>query len=171
MNNRQKNIVLLVSFVLSLFLVYHLAIKKTVIYKAMHTGLLKEKKTLNNAVEKKQFFQQKNKYLDSILKSKNISAHNSFQQTLLKNIGDFMSGEKIEIETFQKPHISLQNQTNVKTYSFTVKGDFNSLLKLIHHLEKQHLGELNSVNFEKKRNYKNRKDYLVLVIYLQRMRG
>lgn len=170
MNNKQKNIALLVGSVLSLFVIYQLAIKKTVASKKAYTELQKEKNLLDNASERIKYLKQKNNYLDSILKKNDVAIYNSFQQTLLKKISDFSSEQNIEIQSFNEPHISSENQTTKETYSFSVKSDFISILQLINHLEKQRLGELISIHFEKKKNYRTRKDYLVATLYLQKMK-
>ena len=58
----------------------------------------------------------------------------------------------------------------LKTYSFTVKGSYANILKLIYKFEQHgNFGKLISVNFEKKKNYKTGKVNLECKIFLQKI--
>ncbi|WP_093869742.1 hypothetical protein [Tenacibaculum sp. MAR_2010_89] len=94
MNNQQKNIGLLVGFLITLFVVYNFTIKNTFEVKNKYSNLLKEKQLLNNATNRTIYLTQKNNFLDSILKSRNVSLKNSFQQTLLQKITSFSEEKK-----------------------------------------------------------------------------
>jgi hypothetical protein len=54
------------------------------------------------------------------------------------------------------------------TYSFAMKAGFDVLLRLINTIERQQLGELIAINFEKKRNYRRNKEELIGEFYIQR---
>lgn len=171
MNNFQKKIVLPIGFILVLFLIYNLAIKKTVIAKKEYKELLQEKRLLDNATAKIDYLNKKKAYLDLFLKQQKISVNSSFQQILLQKITAFSKNDKIEIIAFNKPHVFSNNSTMLETYSLEVKGSFTSLLKLVNYLEISSLGELASVNFEKKKNYRTRKEYLKAMVYLKRIKN
>ncbi|CAM1356413.1 hypothetical protein [Tenacibaculum halocynthiae] len=171
MNNQQKNIGLLVGFLITLFVVYNFAIKNTFEVKNKYSNLLKEKQLLNNATNRTIYLTQKNNFLDSILKSKNVSLKNSFQQTLLQKITSFSEEKKIEVLAFDEPHEFIEKNTTITTFSFEVKGDFSTLLKLINHIEQQQLGELISIHFKKKKNYSKNRIYLTAAIFLQKIKN
>ncbi|WP_299158452.1 hypothetical protein [uncultured Tenacibaculum sp.] len=171
MNNSQKKILLPVGFLMALFIVYNFAIKNTLGVKKEYTGLLKEKKILDNATAEINYLNKKKKHLDVFLKENKISVNSSFQQILLQKITQFSLNDKIEIRAFNKPHIIKNSSTLLETYSFEVKGNFSKILKLINYIEKSNLGELFSVNFEKKKNYRTRKEYLIAKIYLKRLKN
>lgn len=136
MDSKQKNITLLIGFLAMLFLTYRLAIRKTILAKRTYADLQKEKELLDNASQKILFLQQKNRYLDSLLKQRDVSIHNSFQQTLLKKINDFsLSDKQIEIQSFNQPHVYTNNQITKETYVFSMKGSFMSILRLVNHIE------------------------------------
>jgi len=171
MNNQQKNIGLLIGFLVCGFIVYQLAIKKTIAAKNKHEQLLIEKNLVDNAGSKIEYLNQKNGNLNSFLVSNNLSIDNSFQQMLLEKINVFANKENIKIVAFNKPHIIEGAQTVVETYSFKLKGGFVGLLKLINYIEQQRLGALISIDFEKKKNYKTRRDYLTVNIFLQKIKN
>lgn len=171
MNNKQKNIGLLVGFLVSIFISYHFAIKQTVEVKKRNVALLKEKKLVDNAATKIQYLHQKNNDLATFLISNNVSIESSFQQMLLERITEFSKERDIDVIAFNQPHKIENNQTTIETYSFKLKGDFVSLLKLINYLEHQQLGELISINFEKKKNYKTNRNYLTATVFLQKRKN
>lgn len=169
MTNKQKTISLIVSFFILLIISYVFSVKNTLKLKDRVTTLIKEKKMLANAGDLIFNFQQENKYLDSILVRKNISIENSFQQILLQKLNTFSKFESIEIIAFDAPHLFIENNTKLMTYSFEIKGNFRSLLKLINTIERERLGEIKSVNFEKKRNYRNNKKKLTCKFYISKL--
>ncbi len=171
MNNFQKKIVIPIGFVLAMFLIYNLAIKKTLAAKNEYKVLLQEKKKLDNANNEIEYLNKKKAHLDIFLKKHKISINSSFQQILLQKITQFSNKDKIEIIAFNKPHLFNYNSTTLETYSFEVKGGFVSLLRLVNYIDKSNLGELISVNFEKKKNYRTRREYLKAMVYLKRIKN
>lgn len=169
MSDKQKNIALVFGFVFLLVISYFFSIQKTIALKTRSNKLEKDKELVLNASQRIFGLQQENAYLDSILQLKDLSLENSFQQTLLNRIGSFSKKEKIDIISFQEPHIFMQNNTNLNTYFFEIKGSFNALLKLVYYLEQQQLGTLISINFEKKKNYRKNKEELFGEFHIQKM--
>lgn len=169
MSNQQKNIGLLIGFLASVFIAYNFSIKKTIAFKNRNFELIQEKNLVDNAVAKIQFLQQKNNSLTTFLTSKNVSLESSFQQMLLEKVTQFSKDKNITTIAFNKPHKVQDEQTTIETYSFKLKGDYVSLIKLINHLEQEQLGKLISVNFEKKKNYKTNRYYLTSTIFLQKI--
>ena len=167
MNNKQKNKVLLVSFLFILVFSYVFSIQKTVELKSELISLSNDKKKLLDANKSIMQLQQENNSLDSILRHKDISFENSFQQTLLKKLNDFSKRRSMDIISFKQPHVYTDNSTVLMSYEFQVKGNFKSLLELTNMIEREQLGELISVNFEKKRNYRNNREELTGLFYIQ----
>ena len=167
MKDKQKNIALIVGFLVLLIISYVFSIQKTLDLKSNVKELTKEKELVSNASERIFNLQQENKYLDSILQLKELSIENSFQQTLLQKLNAFSKTATIEIISFNEPHLFREINTNLMTYSFEVKGTFKTLLKLVNTLEKQQLGEIISINFEKKKNYRRNNYELTALFHLQ----
>ncbi|MCF2875145.1 MULTISPECIES: hypothetical protein [unclassified Tenacibaculum] len=171
MNSSQKKILIPVVFLAALFIVYKLAIKNTLELKSEYSELLKEKQLLDNATAEINYLNKKKRHLDAFLKENKISVNSSFQQILLQKITQFSLEDKVEIKAFNKPHIQKNNSTVLETYSFEIKGSYMKILKLINYIEKSNLGELFSVSFEKKKNYRTRKEFLTAKIYLRRLKN
>jgi hypothetical protein len=169
MTDKQKNIGLVIGFLLLLIISYVFSIQRTIDLKSKLTTLKKEKELLSNASERIFNLQHENKYLDSILQQKELSIENSFQQLLLNKLNAFKKETSMEVISFNEPHKIVKNNTNLSTYTFEIKGSFSTLLKLTNFLERQQLGKLTSVNFEKKRNYRKNREELTGLFYLQKL--
>jgi hypothetical protein len=169
MNIKLKNRILVIGFLLSLLIAYNFAISKTIEVQRVVRELSKEKLLLNNVSNRISSLNLKEQQLNSILKSYNVSINNSFQQTLLQNITSFSKNNNLQIIAFNEPHLFNSNITKLSTYSFEIKGNFISLLKMINYLEQQQFGELISIQLEKKKNYRTNSSYLTCVVLLQKV--
>jgi hypothetical protein len=169
MDIRIKNKILVIGFIVSLFIVYKFAVSNTIEVKKMVKNLNNEKLLLNNISDKILNLQVKEAQLDVILKKRNISINHSFQQTLLQNVNSLAEENSLQIIAFNEPHKYNSGITKLFTYSFEVKGDYISLLRMINHLESLQLGNLISVNFEKKKNFRSNIHYLTCKVLLQKV--
>jgi len=167
MTNKTKNILLLVGFFLSLIACYQLAISKTITLKR-ELSLLKQQETFFGDTSKKiSLLKQKEKYYDGLLSKYQLNG-SSIQNSLLKTINTFADSTHIQVVSFLEPHIVFQNELKISTYLFTLEGDFNSILKLIHSLEQDtKFGEIVNLHFEKKTNFKTGTFYLQAHVLLK----
>lgn len=169
MSVRQKNIVLVIGFLFSLWGSYHFAIKRTLELSSQVAQLEKDKELVENASQRIFGLQRQNKYLDSILKVRELSIGTSFQQTLLQKINILQHQDNFKISGFNQPHRTIENNTMVSTYDFELQADFRTLLDNLNKLEEASLGNLVSVSFEKRRNYRTNRWELYGKFYLQRL--
>ena len=73
-----------------------------------------------------------------------------------------------KVVNFLEPHETIQNDLTVKTYGFTLEGDYNAILRLAHKLEQEtKLGEIINLHFEKKKNFRSWKYYLQAKVLLK----
>ncbi|WP_303316678.1 hypothetical protein Q4Q34_07695 [Flavivirga abyssicola] len=167
MTNKSKNIVLVTGFVLVLILCFKLAISKTITLKKEYNTLKQEEFLLKNTPKQLSLLKQKEKYYDSILNKYQIKG-SSIQNNLLKTINTLANDNKLKVIHFLEPHVIENNNLSVKTYRFSLEGDYNNILKLVYHLEQQtKFGEIISLSFEKKKNFRTRKHYLQAHILLK----
>ena len=169
MTNKQKNIALVVGFLLLFLISYVFSIQKTIDLKSKLTMLTKQQELMSNAGTQIFNLQQKNRHLDAVLQQKELSLNNSFQQVLFNKLNVFKKECSIEVITFNEPHQIIKNNTKLLTYSFKIKGNFIALLQLTNYIERQQLGTLTSVNFEKKKNYRRNKEEITGLFYLQKL--
>ncbi len=167
MTHKTKNIVLVVGFVLILIFCYKLAISNTLVLKKEYKDLKQEALLLKNTPKQLSLLKQKQTYYDSLLNKYQIEG-GSIQNNLLKTINTFCSNNNLKVVGFLEPHISKTNDLTIKTYRFTIEGDYNAILKLIHHLEQQtKFGEIINLHFEKKKNFRTGKHYLHVSVLLK----
>ena len=169
MTNKQKNIALVVGFLLLFLISYIFSIQKTIDIKSKLTMLTKQQELMSNAGTQIFNLQQKNRHLDAVLQQKELSIKNSFQQVLFNKLNVFKKECSIEVLSFDEPHQSIKDHTKLLTYSFKIKGNFIALLQLTNYIERQQLGTLTSVNFEKKKNYRRNKEEITGLFYLQKL--
>tara|TARA_B110000114_G_scaffold16849_1_gene16328 strand:+ start:2404 stop:2916 length:513 start_codon:yes stop_codon:yes gene_type:complete len=168
MTIKQKNKILLGSFICLLILCYQLAIKQTLQFKAKYKSLEKEALILKNVPQKLATLNKKNSYYDSILTQFQLEG-SSIQNNLLKSINTFAVTHNLTVVHFLEPHLATGTDSYVvKIYEFTIEGNYNSINQLVYNLEQQSkYGEIISLNFEKKKNYKSGHYYLQAQILLK----
>lgn len=167
MTNKSKNIVLVVGFLIGLMLCYQLAISKTLSLKNQYDGLKQEDVLFKNTPKQLSLLKQKQKYYDSLLNEYQIKG-SSIQNSLLKTINTLSEENNLKVIRFLEPHILKENDLTIKTYQFTIEGNYNSILKLIHHLEQNtKFGEITNCHFVKKKNFRTGKYYLQANVLLK----
>ncbi|WP_156772409.1 hypothetical protein [Urechidicola croceus] len=138
--------------------------------KKEYAELVAQQNLFANIPTKVASLSKENIYLDSILNKYQFSADKSFQSNLLESITEFSENNNIDVVSFEEPHTYLKNGTSVSSFMFAVKGNFNDMLKLVYEIEQiKKLGNILSVNFEKKKNYRTNKEFLQCKILLQRI--
>ncbi len=167
MKTKTKNIILFAAFFLALILCYQLAISKTVALKKTFNTLKTQEELFKNTPRQMSLLKQKQKYYDSLLNMYQIHG-NSMQNNLLKTINTFADSSNIKVSNFLKPHSIIRNDLKVNTYQFTLEGNYNAILRLIHQLE-QHtkFGEIINLHFEKKKNFRTGRHYLQAHVLLK----
>lgn len=167
MTKQQKNIALTVSFILALILCYQLAIKNTLQLKEQHTHLANEAVSLKSAPQQLALLKQKNVYYDSLLTRFQLGG-SSIQNNLLKVINTYASNNALKVVDFLEPHVSTNDNLVIKTYDFTLEGTYNNINQLVYLLEqKTKFGEVISLHFEKKKNYRTGRFYLQARVLLK----
>ncbi|WP_040278305.1 hypothetical protein [Psychroserpens damuponensis] len=160
MKQKTKNIYLICSFVLLLIIAYKFSFSNTIEAKNDYNLLAQETSAFDNMPMQLAILKQKEKYYDSLLTIYKLK-DNSIQNSLLKTINSYADAKNIKISNFIEPHQIEQGDSKINTYQFTLEGDYNTIITLIHQLEQNtKFGEVINLNFEKKKNYKTGRFYL-----------
>ncbi|AXG69203.1 hypothetical protein KORDIASMS9_01423 [Kordia sp. SMS9] len=167
MSNTLKNRVLIGGFIVLLFLCYKFAIANTFALKSEYSKLTKEQKIFENTPKQIALLKKKEHYYDSLLTKYKIGG-TSLQNNLLNTVATFAKINDLKVVDFLEPHVFSEKSLTINTYSFTVEGHFNNILQLIYTLEQRtKYGEVISVSYEKKKNYRTGTSYLQAKIVLQ----
>jgi len=164
---KRKNIILGIVFVLICAFAYQFSIKKTFNYKKQFEdiqGSLEQEKLIKQNILQ---LTQHKAYLDSLVKIHKITTTN-LQNELLTSLNSFCETHDCEIASFEEPHVdSIGNIEN--TYNrFSLRGNYKQLINTIYELEYgKNLGQLVSVSFETKKDYKRNNIYLTADILIK----
>lgn len=158
---------LVVGFVLALLLSYKVAISRTLVLKKEYDSLKNEAALFENTPKQVSLLKQKQLHYDNLLSKYQLNG-GSVQNSLLKTINAFADSTGLKVIGFLEPHTLLQNDLKISTYQFTLEGDFNAILKLIHKLEQDTgFGEIINLHFEKKTNFRTGNSYLQAQVLLK----
>lgn len=152
MTSKTKNTILILSFLITLMVCYQLAIVKTIDLKKEYNNLKQQEILFANTPKQVMLLKQKQQYYDGLLSKYQLNG-SSVQNNLLKTINIFADSTNIRVIGFLEPHIIHKNDLKISTYQFTLEGDYNAIIKLIHKLEQDtKFGEIIHLAFEKKTN-------------------
>ncbi|PKD18739.1 hypothetical protein APR41_17680 [Salegentibacter salinarum] len=170
MNQKNKNIALIIGLLLIGFLSYEFSISNTL---EVVDNLKELDKTINKNTSQPEEISKINKeeiYLDSIIQAKRLGDV-SLQNNLLNVLNKYAENVGYKIISFQKPHLLKDGNTTITTFGFTLEGDYKSIEKILYILENQYIfGEMTHVNFLKEKDYGKKEEYLqcrVLIQHLQ----
>jgi len=167
MSPRHKNIALVVGFILTLLLAYQFAISKTLDLKNEVSSMSGEALKFQSLPQMQANLYQQGIFLDSVLATNNIKDI-SIQNNLLEYLNSRSEELPIAISNFSEPHIYSDDDAPKTSYAFLLKGDYFSILETIYQLEQEYnFGSVKHVSFEKKFDYRKRKNFLECSIIIE----
>tara|TARA_R110002124_G_scaffold17532_3_gene73533 strand:+ start:419146 stop:419664 length:519 start_codon:yes stop_codon:yes gene_type:complete len=169
MKLQTKNRALILGFMLILLIAYHFAISKTFEtrseLKTIETQTLGygDLSVMNGKLKLKEV------QMDSILSKNNLN-NTSIQNNLLEVLNTKASDETFKISEFNEPHQVTQDAVTITSYQFTLQGNFEGMQEVVYSLEQEYsFGKITHVSFEKKRDFRKRKDYLKCSVILENL--
>jgi hypothetical protein len=171
MNSKQRNIILLLGFVALIWIAYFFAFSKTIKAIQQYRKLKHQDEFFTSASQNLNNLKQQVIYYNSLLSKYQISSESSYQNNLLNTLNEYSKAHKLKIINFKDPiRFQLNHSAIQETYIFTVESDYNSIVNLIYNLEQRHkFGKIISARFEKEKNYKTQKRYLLCTVFLQKV--
>ncbi len=167
---KNKNRVMLVLAVALLYLVYKLAVSKTVkVYNDF--AYLKSQVILSKNIDTKldDLSKQLNA-VEGIFKSSITSGNNS-QEKILETVTNYCKQKPVLLKEFPKSMMKETNGYLVELNYFTVEGDYINLLNLVYTMEQQiKVGKVASVKFNLKENQQTKQHELTATIYVQNLK-
>jgi len=168
MRPNRKNKLLLAGFGLLLFLSYKFAISNTISSYREYQEKAEALKTRKFSKELIVKLRQKEREMDALSATYNITNPATFQNDLLGELARYSKRFQLKIVDFSEPHVSEKNGVVTTTYFFTFEGSFNGFLILLNQIEnKPELGTVKHLNFLKKHNFKSGKDEVFFKVGLQ----
>lgn len=170
MKQGTKNILLLLFFVLLLFLAYQYSFTKTFELKAKLEQLHLQNSPNLQSETNQYDLNERELFLDSII-NKNFSG-SSLQNDLLEVLNKNSKDKSFKIISLNEPHLYIsEDNSETTSYRFVLEGNYQDLEKVLYTLEKVYsFGNLAHINFEKKKDYRLNKEFLVCSVLLQNVR-
>lgn len=168
MKLNKKNKMLILGFIIAIYICYSFAISNTfAAYNEYHSKKELIALSKNTPVIIHQL-RQKEKQLDGILSQYNISATESFQNDLLKQLSVYCNAYQLKIIDFKEPHIFTDKDFVTTSYIFSLEGSFNGCLTLLNKIENNpSFKNIKHLNFTKKKDYKTNIDHLFVEVIIQ----
>lgn len=163
---KQKNWLLLAGIVFFSFIVYFMAIVKTIDMASQCAELEEQIKTAGNAPGEIARLEAKLQELDA---KAGVSSDNvEFQQALLERVTTYCSNNRVSLKEFPANHVYTSNEVEVETNQLKVEGGFSNLLNLVFSLEQtERIGRVISVCYETQTDVRTKRVSLTAKIYVQ----
>lgn len=166
---KKKHIALLALLLLVLLLSYKLAIAKTLAMRNEYLSLKREQQQFENASQQLSLLHKKERALDSVLQSLNLS-NTSMENRLLHLVNREAEKHAVKVIDFNPPHSFEANGTAFITFTVVFRGSFTAIVKTLYAIEVQsHFGEIVHINFEKQKNYRTSKNFLEAEVFIQKL--
>lgn len=172
MKQKNKNIILVVLFVLVCPIIYRYTISKTITLRYKVTELNElfsdsEQRQLN--ISK---LRNENYYLDSIISSNNVK-FSSVQNQLLGILNQNSKRLNFKIISFKEPHeFVTEDKKKITSFSFKLEGNYKSLERILFIIENDYsLGRIVHTAFEIDENYQSNQKKLqvnTLISYINK---
>ncbi|WP_394748212.1 hypothetical protein [Spongiimicrobium salis] len=170
MTSKTKKNSLIFVIVLVFFACYQFAISNTLDLRKEYIALSKEETRFKDIPKQLSILSGKQQHYDSLLTKMNLG-NTSMENNLIKAINTTAQTNSLKVIDFNRPHIYEDKGGALHTFDFTLEGSFTQILKGVYHLEQEgNFGEIVHLNFEKKRNYNTRKDFLNATFFLQHIK-
>lgn len=167
---KKKNKLLIAVALLIFYLVYALAIKKTI---ASYDEYNKAENQIELAINApKMAAQLENQLLqmDSKIGKQNKNGQNT-EQALLELITNYCQNNHSILREFPETTMAQRGNLFIETNLFVIEGNFSSLINLVYLLEqKNKLGKIASVRYQLKKDFKTKEMALTAAIYLQNVK-
>lgn len=169
MKQSNKNLLLIVGFIVILGIAYQYSFSKTIQVKEELEDLQLQVYKNSYSLDKQAILEKKENYLDSII-IKNRLGGSSLQNNLLKVLNDFSRDLSYRIISFKEPHVqqSKDGTGTVTSFQFVLEGEYKDLEEILYKLEKDYsFGSFSHINFERKKNYRLNKNFLQCSVVVQ----
>ena len=164
---KNKNILLVLGFVLLLIIAYQFAFSKTLAIKKEINSLETKSIAFQNVGNLFATLDYRIRYADSILGKNNLK-NSSVQNNLLDFLNRQSTTNQFTISDFSEPHRFTENEVTITSYRFSIVGGFRDILEMIYKLEQeQAFGKIVHIHFEKKRDYRMGKDFLECFVVVE----
>lgn len=170
MNLKNKNILLIIGFLLLAFLAYNFSILKTLDVKDQLIEIKQQIKDKSLLTTNYQNLVTKEIYLDSVIGSE--KSQTSVQNELLEILNTGSRELNFKIMAFNEPHkFVYEDKTETTSFQFILEGPYGGIEKMLYNLENNYsFGTISHIKFEKKKDFRLNKVFLQCSVLMQNVR-
>lgn len=167
---KRKNQLLIAAVVLTVYLMYSLAIKNTLMAYTQYNDNKAQLALAVNAPAKAKQLEQELEQINEKIGNQNINGKNT-EQALLDLITNYCQNNRLTLREFPEAQLSQQGDLLIETNQFVVEGGFASLLNMVYVLEqKNKLGKIAGVRYQLKKDIQTKEMALTATVYLQNIK-
>jgi DNA-binding FrmR family transcriptional regulator len=167
---KNKYKLLLLSGAVMVFVIYLLAIKKTIDRKNECEDLIEQLEVVETAPEQMARLRMELSRVEGIIGNEDGSELD-FRQQIMHQASHYCEMNGITINDIPEPIKIERNDYEIMTHTITLKGSFHSLVKFLYELEQNwSLGNTSSVKFYTQKEVRTKKKSLYLSIYIQNVK-
>lgn len=170
MKQQNKNILLIIGFLLLAFMAYRFSILKTLEVRKQLTEIKTQIEDKTSLVTNYQSLVTKEIYLDSLIG--NEKSQNSLQNELLEVLNTGSRELNFKIMAFNEPHKYVyEDKTETTSLQFILEGPYDGIEKMLYNLENNYsFGTLSHIKFEKKKDFRLNKVFLQCKVLIQNVK-
>lgn len=167
---KRKNQLLIVGALLVLYLMYSMAIKKTLLAYNDYMNTQSHISIAINAPLLAAQLENKIKEMNTQIGSTTADKQNA-EQALIELITNYCQNNSLVLREFPEMITTTEGDLTIETNRFVIGGNFKSLINMVYLLEqKKKLGKIASVRYLLKKNIKTKEMDLCANIYLQNIK-
>ena len=167
---KKKNLLLIISILLAVFIVYVFGIKKTINAYSVYSDAKNKMELAANAPVMAAQLEKELMQMDEKIGNHNTREQNT-SEALLGLITTYCQNNHAVLREFPKTTVAPEGDMLIETNQFMVGGDFSTLINLVYILEqKNKLGKVASVNYQLKKDFKTKEMLLTATVFLQNIK-
>ncbi len=169
---KKKYYLLLAFTALFAVLAYKWAFSKTITLYVQNRQLENRVKEADNAPARFSALRSKLSAINHVIETRQTDSVQGVHDFLLATLSRYCKENNTVLKSFPETSVYRQGDFEIETNSFTVQGDFISLLKLVYLLEqKERTGKVSSVVFQSGKDNDLQRTVLTATVYLQTVKN
>src|SRR5579859_7933984 len=156
---------------LAFILIYLTTLSKTIDVYKKNKSLSAKLTEASAAPAQFQVLSKKLSSLDAMIQSRQADTSANVHDIILSFLGNYCKQSNSVLKSFPETFSSAEGEFEIQTHTFSVQGNFISLLKLVYALEqKVRAGKVSSVSFQSSRDPETKRNILISTVYLQNIK-
>lgn len=169
MKQQNKNILLIIGFLILAFMAYKFSILKTLEVRKQLSEIKHQINDKTSLAANYQGLVTRDIYLDSVIGSEKLKT--SLQNELLEVLNNGSREFNFKIIAFNEPHKYIYDDQTETTLPFVLEGQYDGIETMLYSLENNYsFGTISHIKFERKKDFRLNKVFLECRVLMQNVR-